>query len=147
VYSTITTYSNGNTAVITSTYTTDAACATPPLYTTETTTSLLKLIYNGTGFIADIKDTSITLTPHNAQMLAIMKQQFPTATFQLNGTTDIKPILPLPNANDIIYTNVKLEDKLKPQQLTWASDNGGKTGNSPELRMTDFSGNVPSFKQ
>jgi hypothetical protein len=144
---TTSTYSNASTVVLTTIYTSDAACATPAQYTSEYTVSLIKLIYNGTGFIADIKYVFLKMTPHNAKRLADMQQQFPKLTFQLNAATDILPAISWPTSSDIIYSNVKLEDKVKPQRLTWAQENGVHTGKTPELRMTDYSVNVPSFKQ
>jgi hypothetical protein len=141
------TITNGNEFVNVIRFTSDSACATPPLYSTESVASLVNLIYNGTGFTADIKYHAMKMVPRNDQNVAAMQQQYPKLTFQLNVATDIMPAIPWPSANDLVYTSVKLEDKLKPQRMTWAAASGANSGKSAELRMSDFSINPAFFKQ
>jgi hypothetical protein len=137
--------SNGNTVVATVNYSTDATCASSQ-FTAESTTSLIKLIYNGAGFIADVQHLSWKITPTDATGLTSMQQRCPGLNFQLNVATEAISCTKPPDSR-IEYTNIKLENKLQQQSMTWAEGSGANTGKSPELRMTDFSQSPGSIKQ
>jgi hypothetical protein len=141
------TFSNGNSLVFAADYSADATCASTQ-YTSESTLSLIKVIYNGAGFAVDAKYLSVKITPLDAESVATFQQKYPNLTFQKNVATEVIASIIFPDReNRIDYTSLKLEDKLKPQKLTWAEVSGFRTGESAGQRKTNFSSGEVFLRQ
>jgi hypothetical protein len=125
-------------------YSDNSTCNSPNIIS-DVTGSFLSLIYNGMGFIADLKYISLKFMPRDAKGLATVQQMCPGTNFQLNVATEAISCTNPDSRN--YYTTLKLDDKAEPQRLYWAVEDSQNTALTPELRATDFSTADPQIKQ
>jgi hypothetical protein len=122
-------------------------CTNSPQFVSETASSFLNLVYlTGVGFAADVKYTSWKFTPRDAEGLSAVQQMCPGSTFKLNVATEVSSCMHW-NSSRVQYTTLRLDEKRQPPSLMWGIGGGANTGETPELRMTNFPATGDYIKQ